>query len=174
MKAEGSASTATPSVQYGYDYTSAGKGRLTSMTYPNGNILDYNYNTGVDSNIGRISSLSFNGQVVESYKYLGIATVVERDHPETGVNQSYLTGSITTNDGGDSVIGLDRFGRAIDQYWGTGTTTTDEFQYGYDKDNNRLYAVNVVNSNFGELYHYDSFNQIADFTRGTLANDNNR
>ena len=97
--------------------------------------------------------------------------MVERDHPETGVNQSYLTGSITTNDGGDSVIGLDRFGRAVDQYWGTGTTTTDEFQYGYDKDNNRLYASNVVNGNFSELHHYDNFNQIQDFTRGTLADD---
>ena len=29
--------------------------RLTSMTYPNGRVLDYNYNSGLDITISRLS-----------------------------------------------------------------------------------------------------------------------
>ena len=32
--------------------------RLTSITYPNGKVLNYNYDTGLDSTISRLSSLS--------------------------------------------------------------------------------------------------------------------
>jgi hypothetical protein len=34
-----------------------------------------------------------------------------------------------------------------------GGTATDLFQYGYDRDRNRLYRDNLVNTAFGELYH---------------------
>jgi hypothetical protein len=52
--------SSTPSVQYGYTLMSGGQNnsRLTSITYPNGKVLNYNYNTGVDSTISRLSSLS--------------------------------------------------------------------------------------------------------------------
>jgi RHS repeat-associated protein len=76
----------------------------------------------------------------------------------------------TPGDGGDQYAGLDRFGRVVDQLWtNTGTsTTTDEFQYGYDAVGNRLYRNNTVNTAFGELYTYDALNQLATFQRGTL------
>ena len=43
----------TPEVQYSYTEMSGGanNSRLTSITYPNGYVLDYNYNTGLDSNL---------------------------------------------------------------------------------------------------------------------------
>ena len=54
-------------------------------------------------------------------------------------------------------------------------TATDRFQYGYDRDSNRLYRDNLVNSSFGELYHangssnrYDQLNQLTNFACGTL------
>ena len=52
----------TPSVQYAYTVMSGGQNnsRLTSITYPNGKVLSYNYNSGVDSTISRLSSLSDN------------------------------------------------------------------------------------------------------------------
>ena len=56
--------------------------RLTSMIYPNGRVLNYNYNAGLDSNISRLSSISDTSAPtvpLESYKYLGLGTVVERD-----------------------------------------------------------------------------------------------
>ena len=55
--------------------------RLTSITYPNGKVLNYNYNTGVDSTISRLSSLSDNSGTLESYAYLGLGTVVKRARP---------------------------------------------------------------------------------------------
>ena len=33
----------TPEVQYGYTTTSTGQNLLTSMTYPDGSVLNYNY-----------------------------------------------------------------------------------------------------------------------------------
>src|SRR5262249_21385605 len=73
--------------------------------------------------------------------------------------------------------GLDRFGRVVDQRWlkTANGTATDRFGYGYDRDGNRLYRQNLVNSFFSELYHangpgngYDNLNRVTDFSRGTL------
>jgi RHS repeat-associated protein len=101
--------------------------------------------------------------------------VVERDHPQTGVNLTYIKQGSDPNanmDGGDQYTGLDRFGRVIDQNWyntNTSTSTsTDRFQYGYDRDGNVLWRNNLVNTAFGELYTYDNLNQLTSFQRGTL------
>src|SRR5262245_16078211 len=76
------------------------------------------------------------------------------------------------------VTGLDRFGRVRDQRWlktNAVIDTLDDFVYGYDPDGNRLYRDNLVNANFGELYHvngaangYDGLNQLVAFSRGAL------
>jgi RHS repeat-associated protein len=80
-------------------------------------------------------------------------------------------------------------GRVVDQRWlhPTDGSPIDRFQYGYDRDGNRLYRDNRVNPSFGELYHasgvvdtydaqghllttgYDRLNQLTDFARGTLT-----
>jgi RHS repeat-associated protein len=69
----------------------------------------------------------------------------------------------------------DRFGRVVDQRWLTTATgtATDRFQYGYDRDSNRLYRDNLLNSLFGELYSYDNLGQITSFDRGTLNSSKN-
>jgi RHS repeat-associated protein len=81
-------------------------------------------------------------------------------------------------DAGDQYIGLDRFGRVVDQRWLNSSTgaVSDEFTYGYDQDSNVLYQGNQVNSAFGELYHasgasngYDGLGQLTNFARGTLS-----
>jgi RHS repeat-associated protein len=170
----------TPSVQYAYGEMSGGanSSRLNTIAYPGGNILNYNYNTGLDSTISRLSSLSENSVTLESYSYLGVDTVVKRAHSQPGVDLTYIkqTGE-STGDAGDQYTGLDRFGRVVDQRWlVTSTwTATDRFKYGYDRDGNPLYRDNLVNSAFGELYHasgssngYDNLNQLVAFARGTL------
>jgi RHS repeat-associated protein len=171
----------TPVVQYGYNLMSGGanNSRLTSMTYPNGRVLTYNYASGVDSSISRLTSISDSSATLESYTYLGLATVVQRAHPQIGVNLTYIAQtSGTTGDAGDKYIGLDRFGRVDDQLWlNTSTsTTTDEFQYGYDRDSNVLYKQNTVDAVFSELYHangasngYNALNELVAFSRGTLS-----
>jgi hypothetical protein len=100
----------TPAVQYGYD---SATGRLTSMTYASGYILNYNYGSSgsLNNSISRLDSISDSAGTLESYKYLGLSTVVERDHPQNGVNLTYISQTSSTGDAGDKYVGLDRFGR---------------------------------------------------------------
>jgi RHS repeat-associated protein len=47
----------------------------------------------------------------------------------------------------------------------------DRVQYGYDRNSNRLWrhnATDAASAAFGELYTYDSLNQLTSFQRGTL------
>jgi RHS repeat-associated protein len=167
----------TPEVQYAYTDMAGGanNSRLTSMTYPNGRALNYNYNAGLDSSISRLSSLSDSSGTLESYTYLGLATVVKRAHPLSGIDLTYIKQTGEANgDAGDQYTGLDRFGRVVDQRWlaESGGAVTDRFQYGYDRDGNVLYRANVVNAAFSELYGYDNLNQLTSFARGTLSNNN--
>jgi RHS repeat-associated protein len=192
----GAVNTATtPSVQYAYSEMSDGANhsRLVSMTYPNGRVLNYNYDAGLDDRISRLSSESDSSGILEVYSYLGLSTVVQRAHPQAQVNLTYIQqpGDPNANtDAGDQYTGLDRFGRVIDQLWlstSVGGGATDRFQYGYDRDSNVLFRDNLVNPAFGELYHtsgvndvfdsqgilvmtsfIDYFNQLTDFSRGTL------
>src|SRR5579884_254596 len=164
----------TPEVHYGYKEMSNGQNnsRLVDMGYPDGYQLLYNY-AGMDNNISRLSSLSDSGGTLESYLYLGLNTVVERDHPQTGVNLTYIKQSGDTQyngDGGDQYTGLDRFGRVIDQFWinASNGTTVDRYQYGYDPDSEVLYRQNLVDAAMSELYSYDKLGQLSSFQRGTL------
>ncbi len=170
----------TPEVQYTYTEMSGGQNnsRLVSMTYPSGYVLNYNYNTGLDSSISRLSSLSDASNTLESYKYLGLGTVVERDHPQNNVNLSYIkqTGDPNAiNDGGDQYTGLDRFGRIIDQNWVNATTgvSTDRLQMGYSLDGDVQYRQNLVDAIFSELYQNDNLHQLVNFQRGTLNSTHN-
>lgn len=157
----------TPEVQYTYNDLANGENnsRLTSMIYPNGRVLDYNYDAGVDDSISRLSSISDNTGVLEAYTYLGLANVVERAHPQTGVNLTYISPTGSTGDAGDQYTGLDRFGRVADQLWLNTNTATDEFQYTYDRDSNALTRNNLVNAAFNEQYTYDNNHQLTSFAR---------
>jgi RHS repeat-associated protein len=169
----GAVTGSTPKVTYAYSEMSGGVNysRLTSVTYPSGYALTSNYASGLASTISRLSSLSESGVAVEGYDYLGLGTVVRRTHSQPGVDLTYIkqTGE-SSGDAGDPYTGLDRFGRVADQRWikTSGGTHTDRFQYGYDRDSNRLYRDNLVNTTFGELYAYDGLGQLTSFDRGTL------
>src|SRR5947209_6370973 len=111
-----------------------------------------------------------------------LSTVVVRSHPQPGVDLTYVKQTGESNgDAGDQYTGLDRFGRVVDQRWiNTATATaTDRFQYGYDRDSERLYKQNAVNAAFSELYHangaangYDGLLRLIAFSRGTLSDTN--
>jgi hypothetical protein len=128
--------------------------RPVSLTYPDGRALDYVYGPGLDSAISRVSAIADDasgtpGAVLESYLYLGLGTLVERDHPQTGVDLSYIRqpGDAAANaDGGDQYTGLDRFGRVIDQNWvnTSSGTSAARYQYGYDRSGDVLYRADLV------------------------------
>lgn len=69
----------------------ANDSRLVSMTYPNGRVLNYNYASGLDDSISRLSSISDNSGTLESYDYLGLGNVVRRAHPQPGVELTYIS-----------------------------------------------------------------------------------
>ena len=174
----------TPKVQYGYTDMAGGENhsRQVSMTYPSGRTITYNYASGLDNTISRLSSITDGGTTLEGLTYLGLGTVVKRAHPQPGVDLTYIKQSGESNgDAGDQYTGLDRFGRIVDQRWikTSDGSHTDRFKYGYDRNGNRLYEDNIVNSLFSELYHangasngYDLLNQLTDFRRGTLSDSN--
>jgi RHS repeat-associated protein len=187
-------------VQYTYNEMSGGanNSRLTGIVYPTGSrtvTYDYSGHSGLDNVISRLSKLTQTlgsgtnavTTTLETYDYLGLATVVRVGHPQTGVDLTYIQQSGDTNavsDAGDIYTGLDRFGRVSDQNYlntnsGTSLTSTDRFQYGYDQNSNVMYKNNLVSSSNSELYHangtnagYDSLNRLTNFQRGTLASGN--
>src|SRR5262249_59869892 len=88
---------------------------LNTITYPNSRVITYNYATGLDSNISRLSSITDGATTLEAYSYLGADIVVKRAHPQPGVDLTYIKqGMEGTGDAGDQYTGLDRFGRVVD------------------------------------------------------------
>jgi RHS repeat-associated protein len=180
----GSVNTGTSlKVQHAYDTTASSsvytKGsRPTSMTYPNGRVLRYEYSSGLDDSIGRVSYLADDssgsvGTHLEEYSYLGFGTIAERKHPEPGVDLTYVT-SGSTADAGDQYTGLDRFGRVTDQKWvkTSGGTYTDRFEYTYDRNSNRLSRDVTASSgptDQDEAYTYDNLDRLSKMNRGTLS-----
>ncbi len=176
----GAVNTSTsPSVQYTYSELASGNNsRLETVTYPDSYTVTYNYGTGIDNTISRLTSISDTTGTLEAYLYLDLNTVVQRTRPQINEEMTLISQTSSTGDGGDQYTGLDRFGRIVEVNWyNTSTSTsTDDFQYGYDQDSNVLYKNNILDSVFSELYHtsgsgngYDNLNQLSAFARGTLS-----
>jgi hypothetical protein len=139
----------TPKVQYAYNELAGGlnNSRPTSMTYPSGYALSYNYASGLDASTSRLTSIADSWNTLESFKYLGLDTVVERDHPQPTVNLTYISQTSGTGDAGDQYVGLDRFGRVVDQNWYNTSTSSsvEDVQYGYDQAGNVVWRNDTVN-----------------------------
>ena len=167
----------TPYVQYTYSSPSNGS-RLASMVYPNGRTIDYNYsganlNSALDNAIGRLDSISDGansgdpGQVLEQYSYLGLSTVIARNHPQTNINLTYLGSSGSVGSGGDQYPGLDQFGRIVNQNWinsNTGAFIQDIF-YSYDANSNSTGAYNRMDNAYSQYFTYDPLNRLSSYTQ---------
>ncbi len=99
-------------------------------TGPNGRTINYNYgdtggvlmsnsNAMLDNAIGRLNSISDagTGNILEQYSYLGLSTIVARNHPQTGINLTLIGSGGSIGAGGDEYVGLDQFGRVVNQNW---------------------------------------------------------
>ncbi len=173
----------TPAVQYTYSDPSTGN-LLTSMTYPNGRVINYNYgdtggvlmsnsNAMLDNAIGRLDGIVDGansgdaGTVLEQYSYLGLSTIVARNHPQTGINLALVGASGSIGSGGDEYVGLDQFGRIVNQNWvNSSGATVDGYTYSYDANSNVTAKNNVLASAYSETYTYDSLNRLTAVTRG--------
>jgi len=138
-------------------------------------VVDNVYDSGIDTTIGRVSALADAGGSAagnrQSYVYQGVATVVG-NADGNGVTET------TT---------LDNFGRTAEMDYVSLSTglSTDDFQYGYDRDGNVLYKNNALDGAESELYHanstttaddnaaYDPLNRLTGCERGTLSSSGN-
>jgi RHS repeat-associated protein/uncharacterized delta-60 repeat protein len=174
----GAVNTSTsPVVVYVYSEASGGNhSRLTTVTYPNGRQIQYNYSIGLNSSISRLSSvvdLEGSDTTLEAYDYLGLSTVVRRSHPEPDLDLTHITAGTIFGDAGDRYVGLDRFGRVVDQRWTQGGQDVDRYKYGYDRSGNRTYKENTQSSLFSEIYVYDDLNRLTGTTRGQINSTKN-
>jgi RHS repeat-associated protein len=172
----------TPKAQYGYADGSANTIRPTSMTYPSGHVLEYQY-SGDDANkLSRLNILHAADEDLAGYGYLGLGVFIRTDYLPPGIRYDLATGT-----GANRYAGLDRFGRIIDMEWkkvaSASSSSSSEsesslvhLKYGYDRASNRTYrqdlAAQSYGKNFDELYEYDGLDQLKKFHRGQLTNEN--
>ena len=97
--------------------------------------------------------------------------IIRIDYPQVAVRLDLWGGTSGT------FAGLDQFNRVIDQRWQNNTSGTpadiDRYQYGYDRDSNRMWKANVVGTpivtgGLDEYYTYDRVNRLNQMQRGTL------
>ncbi|MFM7518996.1 MAG: hypothetical protein ACKO9B_00845, partial [Planctomycetota bacterium] len=130
---------ATPAVAMAYSEAVGGNhSRPIQLTYPDGYAVSFNY-SGIDAAVSRPTSLSGprSGQwsvgpmpadllgpqpagasrrppavskgIIEAFRYLGTATVIERSRPEVNATLTMESATGATGDAGDRYTGLDRF-----------------------------------------------------------------
>ena len=172
----------TPKVQYGYANGSANTIRSTTITYPNGRVITYDYGSGnsIPDAASRIASIiddDVSSTHLADYSYLGLNTFVEVDYAEPDMKWTMVgTAGGNDPDTGDIYRGFDRFGRNKDNLWHNYNTSTDvdRIKYGYDRNGNRLWRENTVaaaaGKSFDELYGYDLIDRLKEMGRGDLDN----
>ena len=176
----------TLKVEYGYADGSDNTIRPTSLTYPDGRVLDYRYDDEAADELSRIRTLRWDGTDVCRYGYLGLYAYVQVEYLEPAVLYNLATGS-----GMDPYAGLDRFGRIVDLLWeptaspsGSSSSSSSSsssggpsglahLTYGYDRAGDRTYRADLVaasySKDFDELYEYDGLHRLKKFHRGRLV-----
>jgi len=149
----------TPSVRYTYsDASTADNSRLTGIVYPDGYTVNYNYSSGLNDAISRVSSLSDSidpSTALQSFTYQGLDTVMGTSEPGPSVTQT------TT---------LDQFGRIQNMTWtNSSSTTLAEYSYTYDDDSDVLSRTDGVNSGFSQTYSYNNLNEVTGYDEGTIS-----
>jgi YD repeat-containing protein len=146
----GAVNTGSYKVQYIYDQ-SGNFSRLQRLVYPNGRVVWYNYNSGVDNLISRISSISDGSTTaptltLESYTYLGLNDVVDRNLAQPGITEA---------------TALNSFGEVQSVTWTqTGVTPSlDQFSYTYNADGSVLTRDDGNYSADNETYGDDPLNR---------------
>ena len=167
----------TASVRTGY---ASGKQpdtiRPTSLTYPNGRSVTYNYGTsgGIADSASQIASFIDSDEAatdLADFSYLGLGTVVLQTSTQAHL-QYTLVGSSDDPVTGDIYTGLDLFGRVKDNRWLYTSSVTDvsRTKYGYNRDSSRIWRANPTDpgSQHDWLYGYDGLQRVSNGTRGTL------
>ncbi len=165
----GAVDASTPAVQYSYSTSAATPTRLVGVTYPNGRVLTYAYDTGADSAVGRVSYLAdSDGTQLADYSYLGLDEIDEVSSPQPAV-----TLDLGHKNADGDLDRVDQFNRATDMVFAEiGAGNVDEIMQGYDVSGNELWQAQPTAASYGvhldELYGYNPLNELTGATRGTL------
>jgi RHS repeat-associated protein len=151
----GEVESGTPYVQYDFSEAAGGNhSRLAKITYPSGYELDYNYVTGVGSNVSRLTSISDSTGTLEELVYQG-NRIVGRNRPSS-----------------DMLMTLDAFGRVGEISWhNDDDQRVSGYAYVHDKAGNRLAREDLVHSSYSERYVYDRLNQLTQYERGYMVDE---
>jgi RHS repeat-associated protein len=171
---EGAKDANTLYLQYNFDESASGgkftKGlRPSSVRYPNGRLVHLTYGStdSMADVLNRLDAIKDDssgspGDVLASYSYLGLGTIVVEDYQQPDVRLEYFFNS--------AYSGFDRFGRVVDQRWYDygASADRDRYTYGYDRASNRTYRENTMASGKDEFYSYDGVNRLVNLDRGDL------
>ena len=165
----------SPRVQYSYENGSDNNTRMTSMTYPDGLVVNYDYGIAGNDNdqLSRVQKLKLTTKTatteIVDYRYLGLSRVAIEKYtqPSTDLEQTIVTGS-----GNDPYAALDRFGRVTRLLWQQGSNDRLNTIYTYDRVGNKL-TQNVNDpaalTSVDELYGYDELYRLTQYDRGELG-----
>jgi hypothetical protein len=150
--------------------------RRTSMTYPNGRVVNLGYGSSdsIDDLFSLVKSAAISGESGNKVEYsrAGLGRFVKIAYSQPGVEMSMLRpGGGSEGDSGDAYDGYDRFGRVQEMRWQSSSTGTpiDAWQWGYNEASNRTWKKNLVaTSGQDEAYAYDGLYQVTRDAVGTL------
>jgi len=150
--------------------------RRTSVTYPNGRVVNLGYGaTGsTDDLFSLVKSATISGESGNKVEYTraGLGRYVKITYPQPGVEMSVIRpGGGSEGDSGDPYDGYDRFSRVQEMRWQSSSTGTpiDAWQWGFNEASNRTWKKNLVAaSGQDEAYAYDGLYQVKRDAVGTL------
>lgn len=156
-------------LQYAYASGSANTVRLTSLTLPSGQVVNYDYGTasGQNDKLSRVETIKDGSTTITSYKYLGTRSFVGVDYTVPGVGLSY-------DGSGTKYSGLDNFNRVVDLRWKTGSANKVQAKYGYSRASNRTFRKDQQAHDDGQvtqdqMFWYDGLYQVTNAQRGDLT-----
>jgi YD repeat-containing protein len=137
--------------------------RLTQVAYPSGYQVGYQYSNSVDDAVSRVSSVVAGPDTVETYEYMGLDRILNRNRPATG--QPDLTTTI------------DSLGFVQQVTWAQSGSIADSFTYTYDYVGNVLGRANGTDNTLfpgtrtskDELYTYNHQDVQNRFYRGNVG-----
>ena len=167
----GAVDDSTPNVHYAYADGTSTPTVLVSMTYPNGRVLDYGYNSGTDAAVNRPSFLKDgnNSTHLVDYKYLGLSTIDDVSSPEPGIDNNL--GEVT-----DGVLDrVDQFNQAVDQVFSRGGINLQEIKYGRNVLGDVTWRANLTatanGANLDQLNTYNALEEVTNQEVGALNGD---
>ncbi|WP_166442703.1 RHS repeat domain-containing protein [Phragmitibacter flavus] len=174
----GAVTVSTPRVQYQCTSATDNIQRRTSITYPNGRQLDYEYGSsgGIDDVLNRVQSVHDDDlTVLAEYQHVGLGLPSITTLPQPGIEQRWkkLAGD-PNGDGGDPYTGYDRFTRVIRSHWLKPATTPVSLvdaQWGYDRASLKTWRKDALapsGSEQDQYFSYDNRYQVTQRQRGIL------